>query len=378
MGSRSVKESELSKKVVYSVKSSCKLCNKPSHSIVRRFFLYMYNSYNYELLSGEVCQQYEYVYLSNPARSEDMRDIKSLLLVLLSIGLVGTWVYHLYDKAQYSRQRTEVYIKDSAAIAGEIRDSLAKIYSVTINELDNRLDSSQNSTDSLQNQLGEKLKELNKLKNEIGNILKNRTVSKSDLSLARKKIAELQQKVDELNSQNTSIEKEKNRLNGVLQQLTKEIDGLQQNIHRLNDENKNLNEKINLASFFVASEMSLNAIEVKKQKEQETFTARKADKFVVAFLVQNPIHDFTNTEVAVVVIQPDGQVLQNSDWDAGTFETKTQGTKSFTRKIKFDYTKGEQRKTIFSLDNEKFQKGTYILQLWHKGVMIGQTTKKLT
>ncbi|MEI9945217.1 MAG: hypothetical protein WDN26_13500 [Chitinophagaceae bacterium] len=129
--------------------------------------------------------------------------------------------------------------------------------------------------------------------------------------------------------------------------------------------------------FFVASEISLNAIETKREKEQETFTAKRADKFVVAFLVQNPIHDFSNTEIVTVVTQPNGQVLQSSDWDAGTFETKKQGVKNFTRKVKFDYTKGEQRKIIFTLENEKFQKGTYTLQLWHQGILIGQAVKKL-
>lgn len=296
----------------------------------------------------------------------------------MSFGLVGTWIYHLYDKSQYSNQKIkEVYIKDSVAIADAVRDSLTKIYSSTINDLDARLDSSENNADSLQNQLDEKLKEIEKLKNEIAGILKNRTVNKSDLSIARKKIAELQQKVDDLTSQNTTVEEEKTMLNGKLQQLTEDIDGLQKNIRQLTEENKGLTEKINLASVFIASEMSLNAIETRKQKEEETFVAKRASKFVVAFLVQNPIYDFTNTEVITVVIQPDGQVLQNSDWDAGTFETKTQGTKKFTRKIKFDYAKGDQRKIIFSLDNEKFQKGTYTLQLWHKGVMIGQTIKKL-
>ena len=61
-----------------------------------------------------------------------MRDIKSLLLVLLSTGLVCTWVYHLYDKTMYRQGRTQVYIKHSIAVAEGIRDSLYKIYNATI------------------------------------------------------------------------------------------------------------------------------------------------------------------------------------------------------------------------------------------------------
>jgi len=65
-----------------------------------------------------------------------MRDIKTLLLALLSTGLVATWVYHLYDKTIYTSQKREVYIKDSIAVAEAVRDSLQKIYSSTKNELD--------------------------------------------------------------------------------------------------------------------------------------------------------------------------------------------------------------------------------------------------
>ena len=92
-----------------------------------------------------------------------MRDTRSLLMVLLSVGLVSTWVYHLYDKSQYSRQKMEAPGKDSAAVAESVRDSLQKIYSATINTLDTKLDSTKTGADSLKNQLDVKLGEINRL-----------------------------------------------------------------------------------------------------------------------------------------------------------------------------------------------------------------------
>lgn len=300
-----------------------------------------------------------------------------VILLLLSIGLVGTWVYHFYDKAQYSNLSNDSFIKDSTTIANAVKDSLAKIYTAQLNQLDSKLDSSLINADSLKTSLDDKLEEIAKLKNEITAILKNKNLSKGDLGLARQKIGELQQKVDALSSQNNTVEQEKSQLSGKLQQLTTEIDGLQKNIRQLNDENKNLTEKVNAASIFIASELSLNAIENKRDSEEPTTNSKRADKFVVAFMVQSPIQDFINTEVVTVVIQPNGQVLQNSDWDAGNFETN-KGMKPFTRKVKFDYTKGDQRRILFTLDNFTFQKGTYVFQLWHKGTLIGQTTRKLS
>jgi chromosome segregation ATPase len=141
-----------------------------------------------------------------------MRDIKPLLLVLLSIGLVSTWIYHLYDKTLYSQRRTEVYVRDSAAVADAIKDSLNKLYSATIVSLDTQLSSSKMNEATLQVRLDKHMGEINQLKQEIRGLLGKANFSPTDLALARQKIGELQRKVDELNNQNLSMEEERKQL----------------------------------------------------------------------------------------------------------------------------------------------------------------------
>ena len=306
-----------------------------------------------------------------------MKDIKPLLLLLLSIGLVSTWIYHIYDKTMYSQRRTEVYIKDSAAVADAIKDSLSKLYSTAISELDTRLSYTKLNADSLQSKLDSKLKEINRLKSEIGGILNKQNFSKDDLGVARQKIGELQQKVDDLSGQNLSMEEEKKKLNSIMEQLTQNVDTLQRNIHRLSSENETLKEKINLASIFIASELKIDAMEVRGSNEQPTSKAKRADKFVTSFIVQNHVNQLTNAELTTVLLKPDGQVMQNTVWDSGSFDTKNDGKKSFTRKIKFDYEKGERKNLLFTIDTEKCEKGTYTFQLWYNGILIGQTSKTL-
>lgn len=304
--------------------------------------------------------------------------MKSNLLVLLSVGMVGTWVYHLYDKTIYSQRRTEVYVKDSAAVADGIRDSLQKIYSVTINDLDSRLAETRNDADSVKTQLNSKLTEIYKLKNEISTILKNRGASKADMLLARQKISLLQEKVDELRTQNDNMEAEKRQLNDVLSQLTQEVKGLEENVKRLGEENKVLVEKVNLASVFVASELKLAAITVKNSKEQETLQSKKASKLIVSFTVQNNISENNHAEVYLVLTQPDGQTLKNSVWDSGSFDTQNEGRKNYTLKMRFEYQKGEPKKLLFTLNPEGYQKGQYTMQVYHNGIRIGQTTQTLS
>lgn len=307
-----------------------------------------------------------------------MKDIRPLLLVLLSAGLIGTWVYHLYDKTMYTKRRHEIYIKDSAAVAEGVQDSLHKIYSVTISDLDTRLSATRTNADSLKYQLDTRLGEIYKLRNEISTILKNKGATRADMDNARRMIGELQEKVDELRDENTSMEEEKKRLNEILEQLSTEMKGLEQNVKRLDEENKTLTEKVNLASVFVASEVKLIPITLKNSREQETSSSKKANKLVVSFTVQNNISDNNAAEVFIIVTQPDGQVLRNSVWDSGTFDTRNEGRKTHTLRMKFEYHKGEPKPLLFTLNPDSFQKGNYTLQVYHNGVKIAQVMKSLS
>jgi predicted nucleic acid-binding Zn-ribbon protein len=305
-----------------------------------------------------------------------MKDIRSLLLVLLSTGLVATWIYHIYDKTRYSQLKPAVPVTDTAAIGG-MRDSLQKAYSEKVSDLDVKLDSSRSTTDSLEAQLTYRVSEINQLKSDISSILKNPHSSSSQLKEAKQKMVELEEKVDQLRNQNTSMETEKQSLTSKLEQMTGEASTMEQNIRRLDEENKDLREKIKSASAFMVSALHFAAIDLRNDKEQETAQSKKADKFVASFLLQNNLNQYMNAEVFVVITEPDGHVLQSSTWDSGTFDTKSEGKKSFTRRLKFDYEKGEQKRLIFSLDTDNFQKGTYTLQLWHMGMLIGEISRTL-
>lgn len=306
-----------------------------------------------------------------------MKDIRSLLLVLLSIGLVATWVYHIYDKSTYSQRQAGVVTSDSAAKVAEIRDSLQQVYSATISDLDSRLDSSRHSNDSLREQLTYRINEINILRSEIIAILKNPASTSSELTEAKKKMKELEEKVQELRDQNSSIEAEKKSLTAQLQQVTTEVTTLEKNMRTVDEENKQLKERIKTASVFLASALHFTAIDKKEEIEVPTAQAKKADKLVGSFVLHNNLNQVMNAEVFVIITEPDGHTLQNSNWESGSFETRQGTKKSFTRKVKFDYDKGEQKRLLFSLDVDSFQAGRYKLQVWHDGMLIGEAAETL-
>ena len=306
-----------------------------------------------------------------------MKDSKSLILILLSAGLVTTWVYHLYDKMQYSKMKPQVVTADTAAVARNVRDSLQKVYNGTIDQLGDSLDYTRSNADSLQTQLTGKVATIRRLKAEINAILGKKGVSREDLATARGKIAELQQNVDELRNQNGSIEEEKQRLLGKMEQLNTDFNGLQQNMKRVTDENRAMAEKLNQASTFIASEIHCSPVTLKNGKEEETGLARKTSKLVISFALQNNIADYSTAEVYVIVTQPDGKVLKNDVWESGSMFTRSEGQREFTRMLRFEYAKGESKKLIFSINADEYQKGNYKMEIYHNGVVIGRASKML-
>jgi chaperonin cofactor prefoldin len=300
------------------------------------------------------------------------------LLILLSAGLVCTWAYHLYDKTKYrGGQRQPVAIQDTASATKNIRDSLQTLYNSALSEMDIRLDSTQTNADSLKTQIEINLGEISRLKTEINSILKNGNATRGDFKLAQVKITELNQKMEELKTQNISMEEERKRLTVQLDEINGNIKNMEQTAVKLIEENKALAEKINLASLFVPSELKLSAVATKNDKELETASAKKAEKFVLSFKVQNNVSDYNNAEVIVVIVQPDGKVLSNEVWNSNIFDTKYEGRKNFTVQLKFDYQKGEAKPLLFSLNADTYLKGKYTMQLYQNGFKIGQTVKTL-
>jgi hypothetical protein len=298
---------------------------------------------------------------------------------MLSVGLVSTWSYHLYDKTVYSHQKHEVFVKDSIAVAEGVADSLQRIYSGMMKELGARLDSSRDSQGILQTELQAKLSEIYKLRSEINQILKKNDIRKADVDLARQKAIELQLLVNDLQSRNSSIEEEKLQINAMLDKVNVQVKDLETSNHQLDQENKAMAAKLSAAGTFIATDIRFSPVMVKNDKEVETSNVSKVSKFVISFSVINNVQDYDKADVFVIITQPDGSLLTTDVWESSAMmDTNNEGQKRYTRKIRFEYRKAETKELFFSINAEQYQKGTYILQLYHNGSVIGQARRTLS
>ncbi len=303
--------------------------------------------------------------------------IVSFLLFLVSFILLWTWGYRVYIKTPGDNAKAVVINNDPlASSVTATRDSLQTIYTTTINELDNRLDATWNNTDSLKSQLDIKLGEFYRLRNEIAVILKNHDTN-ANLDIVKQKIEALQQKLKDLLNKNMVVEDENKKLAAVVEQLSGNKKNPQLTVQRVSYDNSAPAEKNNPAAVLTVSELRLAAMMMENDKESETTLAGQTEKLVGSFTVKNNNNQSNAGEVMVVVLQPNGQVLKNSAWESGTFNTD-EGKKIYSYKMRFDNNHGEAKRLLFSLSADKYLKGNYTMQVYYNGTLVGKLFKTLS
>ena len=306
-----------------------------------------------------------------------MRDRKisillfvSFLLLLASFLILCTWVYNYYTRDKVVAKST---VRTTPPRSEVTRDSLLQIYTTSIKSVESQLGTTYSKSDSMESKLNLKLDEYYRLKDELATLLKNPT-SNDDFKTAKQKISELQQRMEELRSTSSEVEQENARLYKLLAQINKDHKQVAQNVQYVEStppNNKESSEKT--IAPFSSSELSLTAVKDEDNDEQDVFSTQRKINGAVALRHTMDI----NSEVMVVVIQPNGQVLQKSAWESGAFQTHD-GKKIYSVKMSFGYAKGESKKFAFTITTDKFIKGNYTMQIYNNGVLIGRLTKVLS
>ncbi len=305
-----------------------------------------------------------------------MRDNKfqpllamSVLFLIVSFVLLCILGYNFFTQKKSGKPTLAVVAAPTilSPAVEKTRDTLQQLYAAAVNNIspDTAIDFAYNNVDTAQvNLVDSKVSDYYKLKNEISTLLKDSS-SAADLELARLKIQELQFRVDELRNRNVDVEKENKRLRALLEQMALNGNNATPPVAtRAAVESTNSSSPV-----FSASELKLSTA---NNNDAEAASAEEAEKFVGSLIVRNSLVQGMG-EVMLVLVQPDGKVLRNA-WESGSFDTDG-GKKIYSRKIKFDYNKGEARRINFSMPADNIQKGTYTLQVYNNGKVIGRAVK---
>lgn len=297
---------------------------------------------------------------------------KNIVIGVLAAGLLGTWGYLLYDKNQsgekITAQQTQITTLDStkASIQMEFDNALARLDSVT------------GSNNNLQGQLADRQKEIDAKKAEIRKILNDKKSSESQLAKARTMIADLNDKISGLEAEVARLTGENQELTAANTSLKEEKSVLEANLVTTNTEKDELSKTVDVGSTFTASNIRVTPINEKKNgKEKNTTTAKRVDKLVVSFDVENRIAKSGPADMYLIVTGPDGKVVTDANAAASILNTRTDGDKQYTSKVSLDYTQGERKTIQFPIRNTDFSTGDYKIEIYHNGFKIGEGVRSL-
>jgi hypothetical protein len=306
---------------------------------------------------------------NNPPRNN---NTKNILIGVLAAGLLGTWGYFLYDKNQ-SDEKIQV-TQTQANTAMSSRDSVQLLY----NDALTRLDSITGNNNNLQGQLGERQSDITKLKNEINSILRKRNATAAELSRAKSLISTLNGKIANLEQEVARLTGENQQLASNNTQLTAEKQVLETNLQTTTAEKDELASTVDVASTFSASNIAIKPVNEKKNgKEKETTTAKRVDKLVVSFDVENRVARSGPADLYVIVTNPAGQVVSDPSMGSGTLTTRTDGDRQFTYKSTLNYDQGTRKSVQIPLRQNDFQTGNYKIEIYQNGFKIAEGVRSL-
>lgn len=306
---------------------------------------------------------------NRPERTTN-NSTKNIAIGVLAAALLGTWAFFLYKNNEKDTkiQATQTQV----ASATTARDSVQVLY----NEALTRLDSITGSNNNLQGQLGDRQSDITKLKNEINRIMKNRNATAADLKRARALISELNGKINNLEAEVARLTGENQQLAANNTQLTQEKQVLQTNLQTTTAMKDELAQTVDVASTFSASNIQITPVNEKRNgKEKVTSTAKRVDKLVVSFDVENRIARSGATDMYVIVTGPDGKVI--SDPSSAVLTTRTDGDRPYTFKTAVDYEQGTRKNVSVPLRQEHFQTGDYRIEVYQNGFKIAEGVRSL-
>jgi chaperonin cofactor prefoldin len=306
---------------------------------------------------------------TQPQRSNSSKNI---VIGLLAVALLGSWAYFLMkinksDKEVLSKTEEGVHYMSQ-------RDSLESLYKFTLD----KYDSVTVANTDLSGKLTGKQTEISKLKGEISGILRKKNATASELTRAKTLIEELNGKISTLEADVARLTGENQVLTQEKTQLTTEKATLETNLATTTSEKQELEKTVDVGSTFAASNIGITPVNEKNGgKEKETTTAKKVDKLVVSFDVQNMIAKSGPADMYILVTAPDGKVISTTATGGGTFTTRQEGDKEFTYKTTVPYEQGTRQNVQIPVVQEKFQTGDYKIQVYHNGFKIGESVRTL-
>ena len=271
----------------------------------------------------------------------------TLLIAAIILGVM------LMDSRKQNVEMQELFALEKEELENEY-SSFATQY----DELQIRI-----TNDSLQDKLEqEKLKTqqlLEELRQTKATDAAEITRLKKELKTVRAVLKSYVVQIDSLNRLNEELQKENKRVKARYSEASRKID-------KIEEEKENLTKKVSLASQLDAIGISFTPL---KKNGKEAKKIKDAKKIAIGFTIAKNITTETGEKTIYVrILKPDEDVLAKNAGDLFTYENKEL---KYSIKKYIEYNGEEQQVNVYWDIEEFLQAGTYKVQIFADGNMIG-------
>ena len=280
---------------------------------------------------------------------------KTLLIIAVSvlvIALAGI-TYLLFTEKQNNRELVEEFALEKEDLENEYT-RFAQQYdelklTVSNDSLSVLLEQEQIKTQRL-------LEELRTVKSRNATEIRR---LKKELSSLRKIMIGYINQIDSLN-------KLTNQQKQVIAEVTQKYNAASRQINNLSEEKKNLNKKVTLAAQLDATNIW---IEPKNKRDKKVKKVKDVVKFTIGFtIVKNITAETGERTLYINIYKPNNEVLTKNA--ANTFEYENRSLPYSIKKY-IEYNGEEQPITVFWNVEEYLSAGTYRVDIFADGTMIG-------
>jgi myosin heavy subunit len=305
-----------------------------------------------------------------PARKSGGKNAAILVLGIAFLGSLG-YAVSSGNKAATAVQQNQTQI----AKVGDEKSAIQKSFDESLV----RLDSMSGMANSLRSNLAAKNTEIDKRKKEIRSILNKKNASAAELAKAKDLINQLNDKISTMEEDVARLTQDNQNLNQEKVVLTQDKDKLTTDLSTTTAAKEDLEKKVDVASTLNATNIAITPVDVKSNgKEKVTTTAKRVNKLIISFDVNNRIAQAGSTDVYVCIIGPDGKNITSSATASGTFTSREEGDKTYTAKLPVEFETGKSKNVQFAFTpGANFQQGSYTIQIYQNGFKIGEGVREL-
>jgi peptidoglycan hydrolase CwlO-like protein len=303
-------------------------------------------------------------------KENENRDKKRKILIWLVILLFITNCITLI--LYFTKRTEEIKVEQQLVSTTDLKIELeqkVREYTAKIQEYAGQINEKDSTLLAYKTELEAKVKEIQDMISEVKITKEKYEDAREQIERLKYYIEKYQRQIDDLKKENVVLTKENKNLKQDINKNKQVMDNLQ-------DENVKLSNKVSLGSKLVSGSITVTGIQIKESgKQKETTKGSRMDGMKMSFTIQNNVMaEIGFYDFYIRILNPKGETLYIEGTGSGRFQF--QGAEAlYTVKERIEFTNDDSKiYVVYWSKGSPFEKGTYKIEIYTQGLLIGQNT----